>query len=137
VLLDVNNPYTYRAVLDDVQSRERQRKRDEQTFMVGAAEKPITFRSPTSYWEIPGEYRIVPPPDVTDKVAAIAQRAAAMDELEEQDPVVCYRDERGTVLFGRLTGFSKTDQKFYPVYKFGVREENYLLGVVLDQELPE
>lgn len=136
VLLDVNNPYTYRAVLDDVQSRDRNRKRDEQTFMVGAAEKPITFRSPTSYWEIPGEYRIIPPVIADDKIAAIAQRAAAMDALEERDPVVCYRDERGAVIFGRIADFSKSDLKFYPVYKFSIREENYLLGVALDDELP-
>jgi hypothetical protein len=137
VLCDVNNPYTYRAVLDDVKSRERNRKRDEQTFMVGAAAKPLTFRSPTSYWEIPGGYRILPPNGASDKVAAIAQRAATLDTLEAQDPVVCYRDEHGTVLFGRIVDFTKTDNKFYPVYSFSIREENYTLGVVLDQEISE
>lgn len=137
VLCDVNNPYTYRAVLDDVQSRDRNRKRDEQTFMVGANKEPITFRSPTSYWEIPGEYRIIPPNGASEKVAAIAQRAAALDALEEQDPVVCYRDERGTVLFGRIINFTKTDNKFYPVYSFGIRSEAYTLGVRLDQEISE
>jgi hypothetical protein len=129
VLLDVNNPLTYRAVLDDVQALKWNRKRDEQIFMVGAEEEPITFRSPTKYWEVPGQYRIVPPPDATDKIAAIAQREAAMDALEDRDPVVCFRDWKGNVVFGRLIDFTKTPNKFYPSYSFGVREEAYKVGV--------
>ena len=131
VLCDVNNPLTYRCVLDSVQRRTSNRKRDEATFFVGANQRPLTFRSPVSYWETTGSYKIIPPVAVADPIAAIALRMADVLTLEAQDPVMCYRDERGTVLFGRFINFSYEQFKFYPSISFGIREEEFTLSVDL------
>jgi hypothetical protein len=130
VLCAANNPATYRAVLDDNLLRDISRTRDEQMYFVGANAKPVTYRSPTSYLTVTGEYRIVPPADAVDKRAAITQRTEDVLTLEEQDDVVCYRDDRGRLLFGRIVDFMFNEHRLYPIFTFGVREETFVLHEV-------
>ncbi len=132
VLCDVNNPLTYRCVLDSVQERDMNRKRDAKTYFVGTNEKPVTFASSVKYWEIPATYKIVPPITAADPIAAIALRKADVLALEDQNPVMCYRDEQGTNLPGcKFFDFGYAQLKFYPVFTIAVREEHYPLGVQL------
>lgn len=125
VLCAANNPATYRAVLDDNLMRDIARTRDEQMFFVGANAKPITYRSPTSYLTVTGEYRIIPDRDATDKRESITQRTNDLLTLEEQDAVICYRDDRGRLLFGRIVDFMYNEHRLYPLFSFGVREESF------------
>jgi hypothetical protein len=125
VICAANNPATYRAVLDDNRLRDISRTRDEQMYFVGANAKPVTYRSPTSYLTVTGEYRIVPPLDAADKRAAITQRTNDMILLEEQDAVICYRDDRGRLLFGRIVDFMFNEFRLYSHFSFSVREENW------------
>jgi hypothetical protein len=137
VLCDVNNPLTYRCVLDSVQSRTSNRIRDEQTYFVGANKRPLTFRSPIKYWEIPGSYKIVPPATDPDPINAIAQRKADVLDLEDQGVVMCYRDEQGTTINGcRFFDFGYDQIKFYPIFNFSVREEEYSIAVSLQDGTP-
>lgn len=128
VICSVLNPATYRAVFDDVQLLEYQRIRNEQVYTVGSNSKPTTWRSPEKYWLIPGEYRIVPPADSTDKRADIDARDADAQALEEQDGVFCFRDWQGNVLYGKLVDYIRRPMKFYPIYSVSFREEEHEIG---------
>jgi len=128
VICAVENP-ELRAVLDSVQERRHERQRDEMTFNVGSRAEPTTFRSPTMFWRVSGEYRILPRPDLDDAPASIRQRLADLLALESADPVMYYRDERGRGLFVRFESFDFDEFKLYPHVRASFRQEFSELGV--------
>lgn len=128
VICAFDNP-TLRAVLDSVQDRRNERVRDEAIFNVGDRAEPTTWRSPTRYWRIPGEYKILPNADVADKVASMRQRADDLLALEAVDPVMFYRDEKGQALFVRFEVFDFDEFKLYRNFHIVFRQEFSELGV--------
>jgi hypothetical protein len=125
VIVDVNNPSTYRTCLLNVTDRAHTRKHDETVYALQNSEQPVTVRGKLNYWE--GSYKAFL---IDDTIASGQQRAAQFEDLDTNATVVCVRDGRQRKRFMRIADLDIIDKMpSYYEASFKLREEKASEGV--------
>jgi hypothetical protein len=117
---------TTQAALRYTAERDEQRVIDETVYQPLDGSNPQTIRSATRYRTIAFEAMLHP-----DDYSTATQKKAELETLDVANVTVCYRDNHGRKIFGRIADLSFTDQ--VPTWwraSVAIREEAYSEAVV-------
>lgn len=111
VLSDIRDGLTVRVAFDHVDERREELIADQTVINTWDGGAPWLFEGPTAYVELPMSARLIANDAATVEQQLAQLRALARFRVDGSPTLVCYRDERGRRLFGRVRDVVITDQR--------------------------
>lgn len=106
VLSQIGNGAVYRVYLNNVTERTHRRIINEKKHLSLARDRPVTIRGAARYWEIPLSGFLIDTHEATAK-----EKKDRLEELDEQNALICFRDGRGRKRYCMITNLEIKDEK--------------------------